>query len=144
MATAAFFDILIDKDSFAKLSENREKNRRTTSLPMLIVGSFISAGLGAKTNFSGAVLVSVVIKPVVAEPAITQGVGREWIERTLQTSSVARTRFDAAGTMRKTPEQSLLLQHYLQNFEFSKDLKQCWVTALLLSLVSGFVNGLGS
>jgi uncharacterized membrane protein YoaK (UPF0700 family) len=66
MATAAYIDIFIDRNLFAKLSENRGRNRRILFLLMLVVGSFIGAGVGAKTNFGVAVLVSAVIKTVVA------------------------------------------------------------------------------
>lgn len=66
MATAAYIDIFIDRKLFAKLSENRGRNRRVLFLLMLVVGSFIGAGVGAKTNLGVAVLVSAVIKTFVA------------------------------------------------------------------------------
>lgn len=66
MATAAYIDIFIDRKLFAKLSENRGRNRPVLFLLMLAVGSFIGAGVGAKTNFGVAVLVSAAIKTLVA------------------------------------------------------------------------------
>lgn len=66
MATAAYIDIFIDRKLFAKLSENRGRNRRVLFLLMLVVGSFIGAGVGAKTNLGLAVLVSAAIKTLVA------------------------------------------------------------------------------
>lgn len=66
MATAAYIDIFIDRKLFARLSENRGRNRRVMFLLMLVIGSFIGAGVGAKTNFGVAVLVSAAIKTLVA------------------------------------------------------------------------------
>lgn len=62
MATAAYIDIFIDPRLFAKLSENRGRNRRILFLLMLVVGSFIGAGVASRTNLGVAVLVSAVIK----------------------------------------------------------------------------------
>jgi uncharacterized membrane protein YoaK (UPF0700 family) len=66
MATAAYIDIFIDRKLFAKLSENRARNRRVLFLAMLAAGSFIGAGVGRKTNLGVAVLVSGAIKSIVA------------------------------------------------------------------------------
>ena len=66
MATAAYIDIFIDGKLFAKLSENRGRNRRVLFLFMLVAGSFVGAGVGKKTNLGGAVLVSAVVKTLVA------------------------------------------------------------------------------
>lgn len=65
MATAAYIDIFIDPKLFAKLSENRARNRRVLFLSMLVAGSFAGAGIGARTNFGVAVLVSAAIKTLV-------------------------------------------------------------------------------
>ncbi|CAO2657786.1 Nn.00g039120.m01.CDS01 [Neocucurbitaria sp. VM-36] len=65
MATAAYIDIFIDPRLFAKLSENRGRNRRILFLLMLVVGSFIGAGVGARTDFSVAVLISAIVKTCV-------------------------------------------------------------------------------
>jgi hypothetical protein len=65
MATAAYIDLFIDPRLFAKLSENRGRNRRILFLLMLVVGSFIGAGVGSRTNFGVAVLISAVIKTFV-------------------------------------------------------------------------------
>jgi len=66
MATAAYIDVFIDRKLFAKLSENRGRNRRVLFLVMLVAGSFVGAGVAKKTNLGGAVLVSAVVKTLVA------------------------------------------------------------------------------
>ncbi|KAF2004994.1 hypothetical protein P154DRAFT_383597, partial [Amniculicola lignicola CBS 123094] len=65
MATAAYIDIFIDPKLFAKLTENRGRNRRTMFLLMMVLGSFVGAGVGARTNLGIAVLVSAIIKTIV-------------------------------------------------------------------------------
>jgi uncharacterized membrane protein YoaK (UPF0700 family) len=65
MATAAYIDIFIDPTLFAKLSENRGRNRRVMFLLMLVAGSFIGAGVGARMNLGVAVLISAIIKTLV-------------------------------------------------------------------------------
>lgn len=66
MATAAYIDIFIDPRLFAGLTENRGRNRRVAFLLMLVVGSFVGAGVGKAANLGVAVLVSGAIKIVVS------------------------------------------------------------------------------
>ncbi|KAF2122264.1 hypothetical protein BDV96DRAFT_140998 [Lophiotrema nucula] len=65
MATAAYIDIFIDPNLLAKISQNRGRNRRVLFLLMLLVGSFMGAGVGARTNLGVVVLVSAIIKTLV-------------------------------------------------------------------------------
>lgn len=65
MATAAYIDIFIDPKLFAKLCENRARNRRILFLVMLVLGSFAGAGVGRKAGLGVAVAVSGGLKMVV-------------------------------------------------------------------------------
>ncbi|KAL5114893.1 hypothetical protein ACEQ8H_007211 [Pleosporales sp. CAS-2024a] len=65
MATAAYIDIFIDPRLLAGLRQNRGRNRRVLFLAMLVAGSFVGAGVGTRTNFGVAVLVSAGVKTVV-------------------------------------------------------------------------------
>ncbi|KAK7190808.1 hypothetical protein DPSP01_007922 [Paraphaeosphaeria sporulosa] len=66
MATAAYIDIFIDPRLFAGFTENRGRNRRVVFLLMLVLGSFVGAGIGKAANLGVGVLVSGGIKTVVS------------------------------------------------------------------------------
>jgi uncharacterized membrane protein YoaK (UPF0700 family) len=80
MATAAYIDIFIDRRLFKKFSENRGRNRRVLFLLMLVTGSFIGAGVGARTNLGVALMISAVIKTLVAFLFFCNGVSNPQLE----------------------------------------------------------------